>query len=211
MNFPFDKIYFLVYTEDAQRVSNVNDQIQKLGLTSNQYIINNTVSFPYSYDCGKYLLNTDYERLGWIIFRNSFAGVFNCVMEHYKMIRSAYNLGYEKILICEDDINFIDNNKYIEDTFNQLPDKFGIVKFFYTDYRRTSKGFGLRKITGYLDGIKSTACYAIDRDGMEAYMKSFEKFFRPADDVFEGCYDVLQVYTGPLICYPQNFKSNIEI
>lgn len=210
MEIPFDKIYFLTFVEDPTRVENVSKQIKKLNLESAQYVINYTTRFPYSELCGRLLLGNDYERLGWIQFKNSFAGVFNCVTEHYKMIRSAYNIGYEKILICEDDINFIDNIYYIKETFENLPDKFGIVKFYYTDYKRTSKEFGLRKCSGYLDGVKSTLCYALDRDGMEAYMRSFDEQFRPADDIFEKCLNVLQIYTGPQICSPCGFKSNIE-
>lgn len=210
MKLPFDKIYFLAYSDDPRRTYNVYKQIKNLALLPDQYVINYTSFFPYAEMCGKALLPADYERLDWIRYKNSFAGVFNCVSEHYKMIRSAYNLCYKKILVCEDDVNFIDNYNLIEDTFNRLPDKFGIVKFYHTDYKQTTDDFVLRPVTGYNDGVKSTLCYALDRDGMKSYMRSFEKSFRPADDVFEGCLDVLKTCTGPLICSPANLPSNIE-
>jgi hypothetical protein len=206
----FDKIYFLTFTEDKKRVDNVLSQIKKLGLEKEQYEINYTSRMPYSDLCGRLLLGQSYERLGWIQFKNSFAGVFNCATEHYKMIRNAFWLGYEKILICEDDANFVDNVKFVEETFEKLPEKFGIVKFYYSDYKRTSKEFGLRSVFDYNDGIRSTLCYALDRDGMESYMKSFERRFCPADDVFEGCKNTLKVCTGPLICSPLGLESNIE-
>lgn len=206
----FDKIYFLTFTEDKKRVDNVQNQIKRLGLKRDQYEINYTSRMPYSDLCGRLLLGSSYERLGWIQFKNSFAGVYNCAVEHYKMIRNAFWLGYEKILICEDDVNFVDNVKFIEETFEKLPEKFGIVKFYYSDYKRTSKEFGLRSVSNYNDGIRSTLCYALDREGMDSYMKSFEKRFCPADDVFEGCKNHLQVCTGPLICSPLGLESNIE-
>lgn len=210
MTTPFDKIYFLCLSDDETRCINVRYNIIKLGLTPDQYTINYTSKMPYSDLCGRLLLGNDYEHLNWVKFKNAFAGIFNCATEHYKMIRSAYNIGYEKILICEDDIAFIDNVDYIKETFNKLPDKFGIVKFYYTDYQRTTKEFGLRKCEGYCDGVTSTLCYALDRDGMKAYMESFEKQFKPADDVFEGCLDILQVCTGPQICHPCGYESTIE-
>lgn len=210
MKTPFDKIYFLTFVEDKKRLDNVFEQIKKLGLKANQFEINYTSRMPYSDLCGRLLLGQSYERLGWVQFKNSFAGVFNCATEHYKMIRNAFYLGYEKILICEDDTNFVNNVKFIEETFEKLPEKFGIVKFYYSDYQRTSKDFGLRPVFDYNEGIRSTLCYALDKEGMIAYMKSFEKRFCPADDVFEGCKDILQVCTGPLICTPLGLRSNIE-
>lgn len=209
MKTPFDEIFFLTLTSDINRVENVKAQIKKLNIEDKSTIIY-TCKNPYSQKLGEFIIDFQWCR----DYPHVFSGVFNCGMEHYKIIRTSYERGLNQILICEDDCNFIDDLNLIEETFNNLPKDYCCVKFHTRGQEfkhHTYRCFG--KQIYFRDNFKkknvSLACYALDRNGMVEFMKAFERNFRPADCVFDDFIDKVYCIKKRIVNKP-NMKSNIE-
>ena len=129
---------------------------------------------------------------------------------HYKCIREAYELGYEHILVIEDDILFIKYKDYIKTYLENLPKEYDVVLFsrygltidadFYNDYYqymfyRDHNNFY------YMPFCAST--YFMSRTGMKKWLSTFEKKYMTID--FWGeCFDMNDK------CYVTNHNVTIQ-
>lgn len=56
-------------------------------------------------------------------------GGAQCVMRHYETLKTAYALGYERILVLEDDIRFLSDLDALAEVVKSLPHDYDIAKF----------------------------------------------------------------------------------
>lgn len=143
---------------------------------------------------------------------------YHCTREHYTMINIAYQLGYNHILIFEDDVKFIKKN-YFDLFMNDIPDDFDILRLggaIEHVYENGPKLFDNRIYWTKLDfRLWSTIGYALSRKGMKYYLDYIKSNYHVAD---MPLYDMnairnngINCYISTLpICYYHKFDSSIQ-
>lgn len=102
MKTTFDKIYCINFLPNKYRREFMQYQFNDLGLD---------VEFYDAIDYSKVLKNINISNFP----------VFGCSESHYHCIKKSQLLGYEKILILEDDVCFLKDKKTVEYFLNELP------------------------------------------------------------------------------------------
>lgn len=220
MTYPFDKIYCLCLSENELRYNEVIDEFKRVGMYD-QLDIWWTCKRKISSVVGDHIqsLHSLYYDVNKKNNEEIYGSVFNCSYEHYSMIKSSYERGMERILICEDDIKFIDDKNMVEKAFTEFPSDFNIIKFCNeTDGRQSY----LKKYDNQNDLFESitwnganssTACYALDRVGMKWYIDNQDELFKIADIPFKDLKtsEGFKIYqTRYLVCFPKiNMHSTI--
>ena len=85
---------------------------------------------------------------------------------HYSLIKTCYELGYDNVLICEDDICFLNDVKTIYNTleeFNKIKPEINAYLFDHIQYNKNNVIF-------FAD------CYYLDRKGMEYLIYCLETY-----------------------------------
>ena len=184
----FDKIWCLT-SLDKKRIEACNKEFSKYGFDITYYY--NPIN-PIVKACCKLYYETDYYLE--CANRNGYASVFNavasCFVGHYNIIKTSYELGFDKILIMEDDIKFIDNIK-LDNIFKQIPKKWDVLNFYCPTHRhketcdmRTYKNLvkdfsgietdfweKVNEITDY----RGNVMYALSRKAMKTYLDYYDK------------------------------------
>ena len=114
-------------------------------------------------------------------------------MKHYQIIKEAYSLGYERILILEDDIRFHRDQAYIKKMLSNMPDT-DIVMFDKMVCSAPGEGIKYQKYVktlpeGSLYGSMNdsgvffifSSCYSLTRNAMEHIIATQEKNLLPPD------------------------------
>lgn len=139
---------------------------------------NYATSFPYNDLIASSFVNTGKGRF-------TKANEYDCARNHYNIVKSSYDLGYERVLILEDDILFMkDTDKFIE-YLNNMPADYDILQFGgfttdpkWTEYKNSSDELWLK----HRDvGIWNCSMYALSRKGMEYFIVFMDKIFCVAD------------------------------
>lgn len=193
MKMPFDKIYCLHLADDIDRYEYCVNEFNKIGILDQVefwWTCKRNISNDIGYTIPT-LIDDNYERElnRNIISRNELYGnIFNCTLEHYTIMKTSYLRGFDNILIMEDDVRFIDNLELIEDTFNNLPNNYDIIKFYdtegsvcegwYSNDKSNKQVF--RKIYNFAHG---TVCYALSNHGMKEYCSLIDNEFVPVDQI----------------------------
>lgn len=209
MKLPFDKVYCLHLAESVDRYESITKEFDRLGI-SDQVEFWWTCKRPISKQIGDSLesLHTLYYDKKRKKKDDVYAGVFNCAFEHYSIVKQAYLRGFNSILIIEDDIGFIDDLDRIEYIFNNLPNNYICVKFWSTHINNLESKKNFSRENFKLKSC-STACYCLDKIGMEKYINSMDRYFTCADMAFEKFIDDIYVVSNP-ICEPKGFNSEIH-
>lgn len=220
MRYPFDKIYCLCLSENKSRYQKVIDEFKRVEMYD-QLNIWWTCKRKISSVVAEYIpsLHSGYYDFYKRFNKEVYGTVFNCSYEHYSIIKSSYERGMERILICEDDIKFIDNKNVVQKAFTELPSDFNIIKFCNEFNGRQSY---LEKYNNQNDLFQSitwnakntsTACYALDRKGMKFLIDNQDELFKIADYPFKNLKSSkdFKIYqTRYLVCFPNtNMNSTI--
>lgn len=167
----FDRIYLINISED--RLANSKIALAKIGLNENQYEI-----FPATnaYTSEIEWNNQDSTMPGWT------KGAAGLVYSTIRVIEDAQMMGYNKILILEDDLDFIPNVKdridKVFDCIYKAPINWELLHFTATDFRsREWVTEGLAK----LNGAWSCQMYGVDRSLFPEYLTELKKVNRPID------------------------------
>jgi len=115
-------------------------------------------------------------------------GFFNSGMGHYRAIKTAYELGAERSLIMEDDIRFLKDVDLIREIVEDLPDDYDIAlldtfkaqKMSFDEWRDNAKNKKVSKYWCRFNNMRSFACYAMSRKGMERWIGQWEGAFSPS-------------------------------
>ena len=226
----FNNIYVLHLSSRPDRELNFRHQLNKIGLL-NKYEIWWTTHRPISTQCGDMLTTMhtiDYSNRKKDN-KNIYGPVFNCALEHYTIIRSAYERGFNNIIIFEDDVRFYIDEDTFNHVINNMPDDYDICKFYSSIYSFTDDEGHLNKVdlhppklteltTNLFSLVNpfqycyhSTLAYALSRRGMRQMLDSYEDKWQCADMAFHNIKDPnCKFYnTNYLICDNMDWRSDI--
>lgn len=108
---------------------------------------------------------------------------FDCTLSHNRIVRTAYELGKKSVLILEDDIRFLKDRALLTKIVDSLPDDYDIALFDWVVRGKAGDeecdallaqppvGWYWRRFTD----LRSCACWALSRKGMEAWLRHQEK------------------------------------
>ena len=166
----FDKVFVLTLSNRPERRDSIDTQFQMLGLpeidSSNFIRYFYATPFPFNNILAEAMNQT---KKGNFTKPNE----FDCARNHYAMVRIAYDIGFEHVLILEDDILFRKDSDFIADYLNELPADYDIIQFggFSADQRIIPMLDTKEKwIKHNPVGLWTTAGYALSRKGMEYYL-----------------------------------------
>lgn len=187
----FDKIYVITAILSKERQKSIKYQLDNLG-----------IDFEFIYGIDFY--NIKHDRFNNIINYPNMVleynhmnndGVYGAAMSHYKAILLSYELGYNNVLIIEDDACFINDIKLIENYFNNIPEDADFITYTprfmeYYEYNKFNDYILKNKNNKYiiLDKSYNSLCgngmYAIlNRDVMKKYIDNQRIKFTPPDHV----------------------------
>ena len=176
----FDHIFVLTLSSRLDMRDAILNQLKNIGYDQNIYSnleLFYATPFPYN----KTIAIELNESLNC---RFSFPNEFDCARNHYSIVKRSFDLGYEHILIMEDDIRFLkDQNKFIE-YLDAIPEDFDILQFScYCKNEKLDKYLNCEDLWFKHDdvGCWTTAMYALSRKGMQYYLTFMNKQFSVAD------------------------------
>lgn len=181
----FDKIHVLTMSHRKDRQEGLKKQLNNIGITEDDYKDLNLhwyygTLFPFNEICAASITRT---RKGLFSKPNE----FDCSRNHYSIVKQAYDMGVEHLLVIEDDIRFMNDKELMKKFIDEIPSDYDIIQFggFTMDKKAT-------KILDEYDNGKywvkhrdvavwTTAMYALSRRGMKFYIAFMDKFFSVAD------------------------------
>ena len=221
MKTKFDEIFVIHLADNKERMLNIDEQFLKLEIKPTIYY---TTKRPFSNKIANVFrpqIETDYYNKKSIENNDVYGNVFNCTLAHYDIIKTSYERGLERILICEDDICFCDDLNLIHKYFNVFPEDYDIIKYHSSYFRYSNiKTVGFVKYLNDTSGLQyngsgdiySTLCYSLNRSGMKYYIDFIDNCFVAADIPF--CIfdkNVKDVIFKNNIKYPNIFNINNKI
>ena len=112
----FKYVAIICYTQYNSRISRLNAELDRINLSKNIH---------YHWDIKsvfKDVLLKNCNTTKWNALNNCFFIGYN----NYKAIKTAYQLGFENILVLEDDVRFLKNKQKINECIKALPQNFDL-------------------------------------------------------------------------------------
>ena len=226
----FDKVYVINYIEGKERREIINQMFSDYGLIDD-------IEFIYGMPFGKIsAIKPLFEQIAKMTPRNvGSVNTIGCSFSHYTAIKTAYELGYNTVLVIEDDVIIRNNIDLIFDYLDTAPKDWNYLYFTLvyasgnvkvTDlnlFKDTSdKWINMKNLSiGQLHDfpgvnnslILSSGVYAMDRKAMNLFIKMFENDNRILNsDMLEYFYH--NVSQSPLNMYTTKerlFATNNEL
>ena len=188
----FDHIYCLHYLPDSDRLPKLKSEFKRVGIDEN------AENFSWVYDYPSPLLDLIFEddrlNMSLAIRSSSRAYIKRVALKHYEITKDAYEKGYERILVLENDIRFHKDNEYILKMLTNMPDT-DIVMFDKmvassfkesVKYKERVRELGKDALYGNMLGIFFifASCYSLNRNGMKHIIDCQEKSLLPPDTPF---------------------------
>jgi GR25 family glycosyltransferase involved in LPS biosynthesis len=107
-------------------------------------------------------------------------GAIGCTLSHIKVIQMAIENKWKNVMVLEDDFNFIDNEKYINDSINYLYGDFTKIK---NDWEIVSLSRGARQDMNNIDdpylykaiAVSTTAGYIVNENFYDTLLKNYRE------------------------------------
>lgn len=115
-----DRIVCINLVTAHQRRENIKYQFKELGF-ENDLEFYNAISFKNIKFLEKPLNDLLNSGIISASFYNMNIGSFGCAFSHYSILKESYELGYNSVMIIEDDICLLKNRDIILDYFRNLP------------------------------------------------------------------------------------------
>lgn len=182
----FDMVVSLCHTGCKARVAPLDRELARVGLSPDLRVW--SVPDPServlarAVRCSKFVLR---------------AGYLNCTLNHYRAIRTAYDLGARRVLLVEDDVRFLKDLNRLAQTVAATPDcpvvQFDLVSDGAPD--PTPVDIKRQLDSTAMDGWAvpqphpcSMACTGLDRRGMEHFLRCLSDAFsgRKPLDIIDG-------------------------
>lgn len=166
-------------------MNSISTELERVGIL-------NAKNFTFFYDCSSPYDDIMYKDIK-IAYHPGDERLFikKLSMKHYQMLKVSYDLGYNKILIIEDDIKFL---KDLEELYNILinePEESDITLFDKMIWRiqkaRYDKEFENKLYLDYSNytlfslAFSSTGCYSVSRNGMDEMITNYEHALTASD------------------------------
>lgn len=182
----FDKTFCLT-SLNKNRMKYVKNQFEK-HLLNVQFWYNPTIPrldrFIHNYEGSDYYNSSTYSE-EFNIHRKK--GALMCGLGHYNIIKTSYELNYDKILIFEDDITF-KKSVNLNDVFNLMPKDYDAIAFvsntlpelpqYNKDILSNEMYYKYNKCT---EAIRSTKMYALNRIAQKEVITMYEEWLDVAD------------------------------
>ena len=115
--------------------------------------------------------------------------VFDCALNHYNIIKSAYLRNLNNILVFEDDINFVVNKNIVNKVIDLMPEDYDILKFYNGDDQlhlelTTENNIEYTKHFKLFYDFYSCVMVGYSRKGMKAYIDKIEENGIAACDIY---------------------------
>ena len=189
INEKFDEVHCILSLGREDRIQNVNKVF-------NEYDIKD-VHFTYSFNKPIYknirnsypsIITPFYDSLNekdHIIYNR----VFDCALNHYNIIKSAYLRNLNNILVFEDDINFVVNKNIVNKVIDLIPEDYDILKFYNGDDQlhlelTTENNIEYTKHFKLFYDFYSCVMVGYSRKGMKAYIDKIEENGIAACDIY---------------------------
>lgn len=152
-----DKIYVISHTINFDKRKTLEKQFIDIDLKE----------FTYHYSVNPNL----FKPSKYIIEKKQ----YYCTIAHYETIKEAYELGYESIIIIEDDVHFLKDLNEIENQLNKFYNSGDIVLFDYI------------KMTYYNNQFCLADFYRLNRNGMKYILDNIEDHMYQIDNFWTTC------------------------
>lgn len=168
----FDHIYCIHYIPHTKRFAKCSDELSRVGIKSS-----GVFSWRLTWDSPIY--NKMYET----VFKAApSVGCMKVGFAHYCCIKEAYELGFNHVLILENDNIFLKDLDKIEKILNDLPDDYDICLLDKIPAKsaRYEEAVNKNRVNdSFIDIDKNfyvlANCYALSRKGMKHVIESQEK------------------------------------
>lgn len=220
----FDRIFCIHFLPYRDRLPVIEAELRRIGVLGLPqfefyYTVDNRY-YPFLMLLGNQKHRNDICRLGFSYeksedrFRNGvdlnnvcYANV-GYTVDSYNLMKMCVELGYERVLIIEDDAKFLNDLRVLRGIFENVPGDFDVVNFDpYTPaedrpavFPEPENGF-VRYPGGY--PVYNTTCVAFSRRGLMHIVAKQEKLMRPFDH-----YTWLD--TGGLNVYQANPRACVQ-
>lgn len=187
----FDKIYLLNLVTAKERRDFFFNQLHALGVDeewvkSGKFEVINAVKLPhYNQELIDFMRDKNMAE-----FKNVPEAM--CAYEHYRILKASIELGYERVLILEDDVCFIKDLSLISKAIENAPEDYDVLHFEgfswpNPDQRETYEALlsesplDAKWVSMHKFPVWDTAALGYSRKGMQKYIEVQENKMRFAD------------------------------
>lgn len=187
----FDHIYCLHYLPATERFQKMKNELNHVGIDETADY------FSWVYDYPSQLLDTVFNdkrlNMNSALRSTSRDYIKRVSMKHYEIVKEAYSLGYERILVLENDVRFHRDRDYINTMLLNIPntDIVMLDKMVcsapseYVKYKKYVKSLPEDSLYGDMNesGVFFIfcSCYSLNRKAMEHIIEAHEKNLLPPD------------------------------
>jgi len=136
----FDKMYCIHYLPYKDRIEKTKNELSYAGILDSKnfewFYTTDNIAYDMLYkkmlDMGMIFKMDETDHTKPIVegyIKNE--RVFNLAMNVVNLLQQAYLLGYERILVIEDDIAFLKNKRMLDDIFHSYPLDYDLVSMEY--------------------------------------------------------------------------------
>lgn len=164
------KKYLIGFVKTQERVEKALQELERVGVDDVEVIW----GFPNPFD--RELLSTmPHSRH----FDKNIA-FFNASINHYRAVKTAYELGFDEVLVCEDDVRFRKDVDNLWDALSEAPEY--DVLLLDGIFPRRGEKTPMERITdkfSTFESMRSAACYILNRAAMERIIWLYESAVNP--------------------------------
>ena len=187
----FNHIYCLHYLPASDRLPKLKEELKRVGIDENADY------FSWVYDYPTPLLDNVYKdkrlNMDTALKSSSREYIKHVSMKHYEIAKEAYALGYERILILENDVRFHKDMNYISTMLTNMPDTDIVMldkmvcsaPLEGTKYKKYVKTLPENALYGNMNAsgvfFIFCSCYALNRKAMKRIIELHEKGLLPPD------------------------------
>lgn len=164
------KKYLIGFVKNTERVEKTLAELERVGAGEVEVIW----GFPNPFD--KELLSIMPH--SWHFDKN--IGFFNASVNHYRAVKTAYELGYDSVMVFEDDIRFRKDVDNLDSVLASAPE-YDVLLLDGIFPRNGEKTKLTRICDGFseFESMRSAACYVLSRAGMERIIWLYESAVNP--------------------------------
>lgn len=115
--------------------------------------------------------------------RFRFGNEFNCAREHFAIVKEAYDLDVQHLLVIEDDVLFMSDLKKVKEILDNVPEDWDLLQFGAFSGSQTTVE-AQKANQWWMDSVNAWNCsmYALNRRGMKYYLACQNSYFTVADN-----------------------------
>ena len=200
----FEKVFVISLVNNFEKRKKIKERLDELGIEFEFIYGSNLYSIPTFRDLKQY--GTDEPRSDYFIH------AISCGLAHLNAIEYAYYGGYNNVLVIEDDCAFLEDETFIKDCLNNIPEDADVIQYGFLNLDGTLFNVGFNKGKYFYGAQMYALC---NRKVMEDYLKSQHENFASADNIYifkndeEGKYNIYQVYPQLTIDKEHSEKNKI--